>query len=272
MSNPQALESLETGLLLEAVFQRFGLDFRHFRSEVLRSRLNALLPAAGVRTLSALQEKVLHDPDGIGLFLKAMFRRSSLFADGGHMSALRAAMAPWLRSCPAPKVWIADCACPEDVYSLAILLEEEGVHDRTTLFATAPHDALLDTARQASFEAECLSEYEENYRLGGGARSLRDYCEQRDGKYVFADGLREKVVFAQYNLATDASFNEFELIYCPSSLDDFDDPLRHRVLQLFHDSLPLFGMLNAADAEGIAPFHAHYKAVSAQHGIYRRIA
>jgi len=132
---------------------------------------------------------------------------------------------------------------------------------------------VLQEASSGGFALERLPEYEENYRRSGGRASLADYCLPREGRAVFAPSLRANITWAQYNLTTDASFNEFELIICRRRLADFGAPLRQRTLQLFHESLPLFGMLSVDQPEDLstAPFSGRYKPVSAEQGLYRRI-
>lgn len=275
MNRLPTLENLEVALLLEAVYQRFGYDFRMHRRDVLREKLHALLEKEMLPSLSTLQHRVLHEPDGIGLFLKGVAGRSAgLFGDGARMAALRHTLSPWLRSRPSPRIWIADCTCAEEVYPIVILLDEAGILDKTTIFATATHELMLEDAREAEISVECLPEYEENYRRGGGMRSLSYYCRKEDDRYVFSPALRERVTFAEYSLATDATFNEFEFISCPSVLNELARVPRQRAMQLFHDSLPVFGVLDAPDSENadLAGFGAQYRPLEGQQGLYRRVA
>jgi chemotaxis protein methyltransferase CheR len=231
---------------------------------------------AGRPGFAALQERALRDADDGALLSKDLSHRGpGLFSDTARMAALRKALGPWLRSKPSPKVWIADCACAEEIYPLAILLDEEGVLERTIIFATAAHESILDEVREAEFPAEKFAEYEQNYRRSGGTRSLGYYCRKRiGGRYVFTGELRERITFAQYHLATDASFNEFDFIFCPSALNGLSLPMRQRVLQLFDDSLPVFGMLgiSGSDTSGLAGVDVRYHIVDEQQGLYRRIA
>jgi chemotaxis protein methyltransferase CheR len=170
-------------------------------------------------------------------------------------------------------VWLAECSSVEAACTLAILLAEERVYDRTRIFATAANETVLHEAREGGFAPELFSGYEENYRRGGGRRSLADYCFEERGRMFFMPELLRNITWAQYNLATDASFNEFELIVCRRALADFGPALRRRVLQLFRDSLPLFGMLSIDETSELdaAPFDAHFKAMCAENGLYRRV-
>lgn len=274
MDQAQAVEELEIDLLLEGVFQLFGHDFRGYQRNVVSEKLHALMRTDGLKTVSALQDRVLHDAQARNGLLRALSAQpSGLFENTDHLLALREAMVPWLRSCPSPKIWVAECATVEDVGTLAILLAEEGLHDRTQVFATAANADLLDEARQGVLCSERMDEYEEKYRRSGGKRSLGDYCETIDGRAVLTPQILSNITWAQYSLATDASFNEFELIVCRRTLGNFGTPLRRRTLQLFYESLPLFGMLSVDESAELAsaPFVSRYKTICPAQGLYRRV-
>lgn len=272
---PHEIEDLETDLLLEGIYRRFGLDFRGYRRDALRAKLHGVMVREGIRTVSGLQERVMHDAASGADLLKVLGSHpAALFDDPGHYRALRDVLVPWLRSTPAPRIWVAECVAAEEVCSFAILLEEEGLLDRTQIYATSANEELLHAAREGSFSADCLAAYEDNYRRSGGKRELHAYVETRDGQCAFAGSLRENITWAQYSIATDASFNEFQLIACRGALVEFGSALRHRALQLFHDSVPVFGLLSV-DGElgpGSAPFLRCYRTVDRCEGLYRRVA
>ena len=271
---PEQVEALEIDLLLEGVFRRFGHDFRGYRRAPLRSKLHLLMQQQGVSTVSALQDRVMHDDAAAGALLRALGTRpTALFDQPEHFLALRAAVGPWLRSCPAPKIWIADCVSAEQACSVAILLAEEEVYERATVFATFACDSLLDEARRSGISPVRMQEYEENYRRGGGKAALSDYIVANGGQMAFRPELMRNITWAQYNLTPDASFNEFELILCRRTLSDFDALLRRRTLQLFHDSLSRFGIVSVDGAEEMeaAPFETRYKPLCAEQGLYRRM-
>jgi chemotaxis protein methyltransferase CheR len=273
-SDARALEELEIDLLLEGVFRRFGYDFRGYRRAPLRARLLALMQHAGVRTISALQDRVMHDRAATNDLLRALsMRRTALFDDAEYFRALRTVVVPLLRSCPSPRIWIAECLSAEEVCSLSILLAEEQLYDKTQIFATAANDMLLDEAKQGVFALDLLPLYAENYRKSGGGANLDDYVGRAGTQGVFSADIRSNVTWAQYNLATDASFNEFQLIVCRRALSDFGGSLQHRALQLFYDSMPLFGILSMDENPALAtpPFVICYKTLSEEHGLYRRV-
>lgn len=268
------LEELETRLLFEAIFQRFGDDFRNHLKKNMAAKLHRFMQAHGIATISALQNRVLHYPCYIDALLCALdAQTTSLLDHPQHLLELRKAIVPWLRSCPAPKIWIAECACAEDVFALAILLQEEGLASKTRIFATSANATLLNEAREGRFAIDKLATYEKNYHLAGGTQSLTDYCAQVDGSAQFHSQLSRKITWAQYSLTTDASFNEFELIICRGGLCDYTSSLRKRALRVFYDSLPVFGFLSllGADYTEIAESVVSYKAVSAKQGLYQKV-
>lgn len=274
MSISKTLEDLEITLLLEAVFQRFGDDFRGYQKEIIRRKLRAFMLAHDIPTVSAVQDFILHDPTYIDALLCALDAHpAGLFDHPKHMRELRKILIPWLRSCPAPKIWIAECSAAEDVYAIAIMLMEEGVYHKTQIFATGANATLLSEAREAKFPLEKLAQYDENYLRAGGTESLANYYKQVDDVIVFRAELNRNITWAQYNLGTDASFNEFELIVCCGSLNDYASRLRRRALQVFYDSLPAFGILSIADADytDLMALISHYSTLSSKQGLYRKI-
>jgi chemotaxis protein methyltransferase CheR len=270
----QSVEDLEIDLLLEGVYRRFGQDFRGYRRESVRERLHALMRDAGLGTVSLLQDRVMHDAGASEVLLRALtMQPAGLFDDPAYFGALREVMVPWLRSCPSPRIWVAECVAPEEVCALAILLNEEGLYGKTQIFATAANESLLQEARAGEFALDRWPQYAENYRRCGGRADFADYCSESGGKGVFSAELRANVTWAQYSLATDASFNEFQLIVCRNAMSDFGTVLHRRALQLFYDSMPLFGILSVGSDEGLhaAPFVSRYKALAGDKGLYRRV-
>jgi chemotaxis protein methyltransferase CheR len=275
MERMQSVEDLEIDLLLEGVFQCFGYDFRGYQREPLRRKLYQLMQNDGLKTVSALQERVMHDVAASDALLRALsVHPAGLFDDPAHFRALRDALGPWLRSCPSPKVWIAECGSMEEAGTLAILLAEEQVYSKTRIFATVANEGLLQDASKGSFALDRFGEYEENYYRSGGKKTLADYCVEDNGRMFFRPELRSNITWAQYNLATDASFNEFELIVCRRTLCDFGAALRRRALQLFCDSLPLFGILSVDEKSELDDpgFARQFKTICGVNGLYRRIA
>ncbi|MDB5747605.1 MAG: Chemotaxis protein [Massilia sp.] len=268
-----AVEELEIELLLEAVHQRHGYDFRDYDRQLVRRKLLAAMEARALGTVSALQERVLHEPGAASAVLRALsVVPGALFDDPACARAARAVLGTSLRPVAVPKVWLPECAGIGEAWTLAILLQEEGLLARTEIFATLANDELLAEVRDATIDALDLPALQENYVLSGGSGALADYFELRDGRALLLPRLRARITWAGYNLVTDASFNEFQAIVCCRALADFGPMLRQRVLRLFHESLSRFGVLGI-DRE-LAPGDAHaaaYQPLLGDLPWYRRV-
>lgn len=267
-------DELEIDLLLEGVFQRYGFDFRAYDKPGLTRRVRGLMAERGLATVSLLQDRVLHDSGAAAALLRALsVRPALLFDDPQQVRQTREVLLACLGASAVPKVWLAECAHAEEAWSLAILLAELKMHHRTEIFATIANEELLAEAQQASIDMERMGQYQENYLKSGGTARLLDYFEVRGKRAVLLPALRSRITWAQYNLVTDASFNEFQLIVCQRALADFGPVLRQRTLRLFHDSLALFGVLGI-DRE-LAPgdtLAASYRPVFAHQAWYKRVA
>lgn len=274
MEGGLATEELEIELLLEALFQRFGYDFRAYDRPALRRKLHQVMQARGLSTVSSLQDRVLHAP-GVGpALLRALsVQPAALFDDPERSRQLRIVLASCLRASAVPKVWLAECAGPEEAWSLAILLAEEQLHLRTEIYATVANEEMVAAAQLASIPAERLAACQEAYFKSGGTAQLTDYFDVCDGRAVLRPALRDRITWAQYSVVTDASFNEFQMIVCQRALPDFGPLLRQRVLRLFHDSLALFGVLGLDREIAVGdPLAANYQAVFPHQSWYKRIA
>ena len=274
LAERQATEELELELLLEALYQRFGVDFRGYGRERLRGRLLALLRARGLATLSGLQERLLHEAGVAGDVVRALgVPPAPLFDLPFEIRRLRTALGDSLRPTALPRVWLAEPAGVAEAWTLAILLAEEKLYGRTEVFATVGSDELLAELRAATLPAGELAAAQAHYEASGGNGRLSDYFEVANGEARLLPRLRERITWAQYSLVTDASFNEFHGIVCRRALPDFGPLLRQRVLRLFRDSLSLFGVLGLDRA--LAPTDAgveDYQALYEDGGWYKRIS
>lgn len=269
----QATEELEIELLLEAVFQRFGFDFRGYARPRLREQLLALLRARGLETLSSLQERVLHEAGVAQAVVRALaVPPAPLFDLPEDTRRLRSALGDSLRPTALPKVWLAEPAGVAEAWTLAIVLAEEKLYGRTEVFATLSSDDLLFEARGATLPAAQLAQSQARYEASGGSGRLSDYFEVSGGQARLLPRLRERITWAQYSLVTDASFQEFHGIVCRHALPDFGPVLRQRVLRLFRDSLSLFGVLGLDRELGATDAAAgDYQALFEDGGWYKRI-
>jgi chemotaxis protein methyltransferase CheR len=239
-----ATEDLEIELLLEALYQRFGVDFRGFARPALRRRLGELMRAQGVATLSGLQEQLLHQNGMLSTVLRALAVAPAVpFEAPEYALQLRRILVPFLAACALPRVWLAECAGVGEAWTLAIVLAETQLLGRTEIYATVSNEELLSEARDAVVPAQDLAQLQQRYEAGGGSGNVADYFELADGRAALLPQLANRITWANYSLVTDASFNEFQAILCCGALPDFGPVLRQRVLRLFHDSLARFGLL-----------------------------
>jgi chemotaxis protein methyltransferase CheR len=268
------LETIEVDLLLEAVYRRYGFDFREYAPASLKRRLWRRMHAEGLATVTQLQDRLLHDPACMErLLLDLSINVTSMFRDPTFYVAFRKHVVPALRTYPFTRIWCAGCSTGEEVYSLAILLQEEGLYDRTRIYATDINEQVLDTARAGVFPLDKMKQYTRNYIKAGGTREFSEYYAAAYDGALFNRTLTDNVVFAQHNLATDRAFNEFNVIVCRNVMIYFDRALQDRVHQLFHDSLDTFGVLALGHKESVTftPFAGSYEDVDASERIYRKI-
>lgn len=238
------LAELEIDLLLEALYQRFGLDYRSHERAILRRRLQELARLRALPNLTRLQEQVLHAPGAaLGVVRALAVPPAALFDRPDWARRQRGALADSLRPTALPKVWLPEVGGVGEAWTLAVLLAEEKLYGRTEVFATLASDELLFEAREATLPASQLADAQRGYEASGGTGRLADYFEVSDGRARLLPRLRERITWLQYCLVTDGSFNEFHAIVCCRALPDFGPVLRQRVLRLFRDSLALFGVL-----------------------------
>jgi chemotaxis protein methyltransferase CheR len=267
------VERIELDLLLEAVYRRYGFDFREYAPASLRRRVARRMRLEGVTTVSALQELVLRDPDVMErLLLDLSINVTAMFRDPSFYSALRNRVLPELRTYPFTRIWVAGCSTGEEIYSLAILLEEEGLNDRTRIYGTDLNEAVIETARRGVFPIHKMQEYTQNYLRTGGTRAFSDYYVSAYDGASFDRSLVRNVVFAQHNLVSDRSFNEFQLIVCRNVMIYFDRSLQNRVHDLFYGSLVRLGILALGHKESIrfSPYADRYQELDADERIYKK--
>ena len=273
LAGVSALERIEMELLLEGVYRHYGYDFRAYAPSSLRRRLLKRLEAEKLSTFSALQDRVLHDPNAMeGLVRDMSVNVTSMFRDPSFFLALRQRVVPLLRTYPFVRIWHAGCASGEEVYAMAILLKEEGLYDRTRLYATDMNSEALDRARSGIFPLARMRDYTASYQQAGGTRSFSEYYTASYGAALFNPRLRENVLFAQHNLATDNSFSEFNIILCRNVLIYFDRDLKTRTLRLFGDSLAPLGFMCLGRRESLrfTSVEDEFTEVDARERIYQR--
>lgn len=269
------LEDIEIQLLLEGVYRHYGFDFRDYAIASLRRRIWNAVRAEKLTTISALQEKVLHDPTCMERFLLGLsVNVTAMFRDPGFYAAFRSQVVPILRTYPFIRIWHAGCSTGEEVYSMAILLFEEGLYDRCRIYATDMNESVLQQAKAGIFSLDLMQEYTQLYLQAGGQKSFSEYYTAAYNNAIFRSFLKQNVIFSHHNLVTDASFNEFNVILCRNVLIYFNQALQEQVHKLLYESLRMFGMLGLGRQETLklTPYEHCYEELNGQEKLYRRIA
>ena len=268
------IEKIEIKMLLEAVFQHYGFDFRHYAPASLKRRIRQSVREEKISSISALQEKLLYDAACMERFLLILsINVTALFRDAGFYRAFRQKVLPRLRTYPFIRIWHAGCSSGEEVYSLAILLQEEGLYDRVRLYATDMNEIILARARDGIYPLDRMKIYAQNYVNAGGKGSLTDYYTAQYGRAIFHGRLKKNIVWSQHNLVTDGSFNEFHVILCRNVLIYFDQTLQTRVHKLLYESLITFGMLGLGQMESIrfSPCETCYETLDSTEKWYSKV-
>jgi chemotaxis protein methyltransferase CheR len=257
---PDGVEDIEIQLLLEALYQRYHYDFRHYARALIKRRLLQAREQLGFDSISTLQHSLLHEPATLPRLLDYLtVQVSEMFRDPSYFQTLREKVLPHLRTYPSLKVWIAGCSNGEELYSLAILFREEGLDQRTLFYATDINPQALHAAEAGVYPLDQIRKFTENHQKSGAKSSLSDYYTADYGRAVFDKTLRSRVVFSDHSLVTDAVFAEMHLISCRNVLIYFDRGLQDRAIGLFRDSLARKGFLGLGSKESLR-FSKHAEA------------
>jgi len=244
--------NIEIGLFLEAVNEMYGYDFRDYAKAYLKRRLRRLMNMFGLMSISELQHKVLHDVSAFELLVQDLsIHATEMFRDPSFFLAFRNEVVPVLHTYPSVKLWHAGCSSGEEVYSMAILLKEEGLYDRTLIYATDMNEGVIERAKNAIIPLGRMKQYSENYQKAGGRHSLSEYYTAHYDSVVLDNALRENVVFAAHNLVSDSVFGEMQVVTCRNVLIYFTRALQNRVLETFSASLCRRGFLCLGSKESI---------------------
>ncbi len=268
------LEDIEIQLLLEGMYLYYGYDFRNYAVSSLKRRIYTFLDSEGLNTISALLCQILRDRNCLERFLLALtVNVTSMFRDPSFFIAFRNQVIPLLRTYPFIRIWHAGCSTGEEVYSMAIMLQEEGLYHRCRIYATDTNDKVLQQAKSGIFPLKLMQEYTQLYLKAGGKQPFSKYYTAAYGNAIFRASLRENIAFAQHNLATDSSFNEFNVILCRNVLIYFNHVLQKQVHELFYKSLCSFGFLALGRQESIrfTPYEQSYEEIAKGEKLFRRL-
>lgn len=242
----------DISLLLEAVFHKYGYDFRQYSRAHIKRRIMNRLALSGNKDIPDMRKEVLADETFAAKVLQDLsITVTEMFRDPAFYKSLREKVIPLLKTYPFIKVWHAGCSTGEEVYSMAIILKEEGLYDRTTIYATDFNQQALHQAKQGIFSNKMMKEYTVNYQMAGGKASFAEYYTSDYEMVIMDNGLKKNIVWANHNLVTDSVFAEVHLLLCRNVLIYFDTDLQNHVHQLFRESLINGGILCLGSKEGL---------------------
>lgn len=266
-------EEMEVDFLLEAIYRLSGFDFRQYNKSSISRRIHNRMKINGISTITGLLEKVIHEESHLEQLLNDFsINVTEMFRNPSFFKAFREEVVPILREYPEIRIWHAGCATGEEVYSMAILLEEEGLKDKAVIYATDMNEQVLEKASKGIFPIQKMQAYTKNYMLAGGSKAFSEYYKTDSQHAYFHPTLLENIIFAQHNLVTDQSFNEFHVIICRNVLIYFNSELQEQVQQLFYQSLSPEGVLGLGDKETLkfSRVMENYQELVGSERIYQR--
>jgi chemotaxis protein methyltransferase CheR len=264
---------IEISLLLEAIYQKYGYDFRGYSMAHVTRRINNRMMMSHLKTVSEMRLKVLHDHVFASqLLLDLSITVTEMFRDPHFYKAIREKVIPVLKTYSFIKIWHAGCSTGEEAYSMAIILKEEGIYDRSTIYATDFNQQALNKAKEGIFSNEKMKEYTLNYQQAGGKESFSDYYTSHYDHVIMNSSLKKNMVWANHNLVTDSVFAEVHLILCRNVLIYFEKALQNKVQRLFHSSLINGGILCLGSKEGLhaTDLHEEYMELSERQKIFKK--
>lgn len=279
MVNKEAeLEAIITTSHLESFVEKlylaYGQDFRNYSLSSLKRRIICRMHAEQLNSFSVFEKKVFTDDRFLADLLSDFsINVTEMFRDPSFFLAFRKKVVPLLRTYPTIRIWHAGCSTGEEVYSMAILLQEEGLYERSRIYATDMNEEVIKHAKAGKYPLEKMKQYTRNYIIAGGSESFSDYYTANDYFVIFDSSLSRNVVFGQHNLVTDASFNEFNVILCRNVLIYFNQTLKDHVHDLFHRSLCNLGILGLGKRESIkfTAFSEHYEQLDSHETLYKKV-
>jgi len=252
MKDAMKIENIEIQLILQAIYLRYGYDFRGYAKASIKRRILDKFSRLNLKNLSEMQHNILYDEKFFSsLLMNLSINVTEIFRDPSFFKVVREKIIPILREEPFIKIWHAGCATGEEAYSLAILLKEEGLYERAQIYATDFDQDAIRKAKDGIYSITKMKEYTQNYKAAGGLSSFADYYTAKYDNVIMENSLKENIVFADHNLATDGVFGEMNIIFCRNVLIYFSRELQNRVIRLFQDSLCEGGFLCLGTKESI---------------------
>ena len=267
------LENIELELLLQAIYLQYGYDFRDYSRAHVKRRVKHRMVQEKLKNISELQNKILHDPVAFDRMVRDLsINVTEMFRNPDFYKSVREKVIPLLKTYPFPKIWHAGCATGEEVFSFAIMLKEEGLLERTQIYATDFNPYVIEKARKGIFPIRYIKEYTANYQKAGGKESFSDYYHANDEWVIFDKSLSKTMVFAEHNLVTDDVFAEVNMVVCRNVLIYFNRALQNKVLGLLHKSLITGGFLALGTKESMmfSDNQMKYKVIDAKQKIFKK--
>ncbi len=267
------IENIELELLLQAVFLQYGYDFRNYSRAHVKRRVKHRMVQEGLQSISELQNEILHHSEVFERLVRDLsINVTEMFRNPDFYKSVRQKVIPLLKTYPFLKIWHAGCATGEEVFSFAIMLKEEGLLERTQIYATDFNPYVIEKARKGIFPIRYIKAYTANYQKAGGTESFSDYYHASDEWVIFDKSLSKNMVFAEHNLVTDGVFAEMNMIVCRNVLIYFNRELQNKVLGLLHNSLVTGGFLALGTKESLmfSENEKKYKVVDAKQKIFKK--
>lgn len=268
------LEEIEIKLLLEGIFQQYGYDFRDYAFSSLKRRILKSVEDEKLKSISGFQEKILHEIECMNCFLDTMsISVTEMFRDPGFYFSFRKIFAQKLKGNPHIKIWHAGCSTGEEVYSMAILLLEEGLLKKTLLYGTDINEKAVNSAKDGIYRLKEMQGWTNNYLASGGTESFSNYYSAKYDNAIMKQELKNRIVWSVHNLVTDKSFNEFDIIVIRNVMIYFNDALQAHVHNLIYESLMINGFLILGSKENLkfSPFESCYNEIDGKWKIYQKI-
>jgi len=272
-NDASTVENIELELLLQAVYLQYGYDFRDYSRAHVKRRVKHRLVQDGMKSISELQNQILHDKTAFDRLVRDLsINVTEMFRNPAFYKSVRKKVIPILKTYPYLKIWHAGCATGEEVYSFAIMLKEEGLLERTQIYATDFNPYVIEKARNGIFPIRYIKEYTANYQKAGGLESFSDYYHANDELVIFDKSLSKNIVFAEHNLVTDSVFAEVNMIVCRNVLIYFNNNLQNKVLHLLHKSLITGGFLALGTKESLmfSDDGKKYKVIDPKQKIFKK--
>jgi chemotaxis protein methyltransferase CheR len=268
------LDNIQVSSLLEDIYNQYGYDFRNYAAASLKRRLRHFMIMNNILTMGDLHKRIFHDTECFNnLLLTLSVLVTSMFRDPDFFQALRNKVMPLLSTYPFIRVWVAGCSTGEEAYSMAILLREEGLYQRSIIYATDMNSKVIEMARQGIFPMTSMERYAQNYIQSGGKKTLSEYYTSDGENVVMHEAIKKNIHFAQHNLVTDSGFNEFNLILCRNVMIYFNQHLQQHTHQLLYKSLAPFCFLALGEKESLlfTPYEGCYITVDKKEKIYKKV-